>query len=217
MELTQTPLFAGTQPQEAQAMLRCLGAYTRSYPRGDTIFHVGQTVDALGVVLSGSVTIESTDIWGARSILGRAAAGEIFAETYAAIPSEPLLVDVTAAEDAQVLFLQVAKLLHTCPASCAHHSRLIENLLQISARKNLSLSRRILHTTPKSIRGRVLSYLSEQAALGGSPSFTIPFDRQQLADYLGVDRSALSATLSKLRQEGILTCRKNSFTLHRPV
>ena len=211
--LTTTPLFRGATEAEAKEMLPCLGAYEKQYAKGDTIYHAGECVENMGMVLSGSVLIELSDLWGNTTVLGRVEAGQLFAETYACLPGEPLMVSVKANEKCGVLFLNAARLLTPCQSSCAHHAKLIQNLLQISAQKNLALSRRSVHTTPKSIRGRLLSYLSQQAKQRGSHQFTIPFNRQQLADYLGVDRSALSNELSKMRCDGILTYEKNSFLL----
>lgn len=210
--LAETPLFQGTSAGEIQAMLSCLGARQQHFAKGEAIYRADGTVQALGLVLSGSVHIEYHDFWGNRTILGQAGPGEIFAETYACLPEEPLMVDVSAVQDSQVLFLQVGKILRTCPRSCGHHVRLIQNLLAVSARKNLALSRRMLYTAPKTIRGRLLSYLSAQAMQKG-PCFSIPFNRQQLADYLGVDRSALSHELGKMQAEGLLRFRKNVFEL----
>ena len=127
------------------------------------------------------------------------------------------MVNVTASEKTEVLFLNIGRLLQTCSNACSHHSKLIRNLLAASAQKNLSLSRRIFHTSAKSIRGRLLSYLSYQALRQDSHCFEIPFNRQQLADYLSVDRSALSNELSKMQKEGILTVRKNRFCLSHEV
>lgn len=211
--LCSTALFRGTDPSEAEAMLACMGAFTKQYRKQEIIYAAGEEVRCLGFVLSGSVHVAADDVWGNRSILSHVTAGQIFAETYACIPGQPLLVSVTAAEDTEVLFLNIAKLLKICTNACTHHSRLIQNLLQISAQKNLTLSQRMLHTAPKTIRGRLLSYFSQQAVEAGEHQFTIPFNRQQLADYLGVDRSALSAELSKMRQEGLLEYRKNAFEL----
>ena len=123
------------------------------------------------------------------------------------------MVDVGAAEDSQVLFPHVERVLQVRPHTCAHHSKLIRNLLLLSAQKNLNLSRKIFHTASKTIRGRLLSYLSYQARWSGSPSFTIPFNRQQLADYLNVERSALSNELSKMQRDGLLVVERNRFTL----
>ena len=211
--LSRTPLFLGAQPEEVAAMLSCLGAERRRYAKGDRIYRTGDVVTALGIVLSGGVLIENNDFWGNTTVLDRVEPGQIFAETYACSPGEPLMVDVEAAEPTEVLFLDVSRVLQTCPRACGHHSRLIRALLALSAQKNLDLSRKIFHTASKTIRGRLLSYLSYQARRSGSPSFTIPFNRQQLADYLNVERSALSNELSKMQRDGLLVVERNRFTL----
>lgn len=213
--LSKTALFRGSTPQEVEGMLSCLGAERRSFSRGDRIFRTGDVVTSLGIVLSGSVLIESSDLWGNTTILDSVGPGRIFAETYACAPGEPLMVDVVAAGAAEVLFLNMERVLRVCSHACEHHSKLIRNLLSLSAQKNLNLSRKILHTASKSIRGRLLSYLSDQAVRSGSDCFAIPFNRQQLADYLNVDRSALSNELSKMQKEGLLKVERNRFQLGR--
>ena len=210
--LCRTPLFWGTTPQQAEGMLECLGARERGYAKGERICRAGERVTELGMVLAGSVLIQSDDAWGTTTVLDRVGAGQIFAETYACT-GEPLMVDVVAAEEVQVLFLDVGRVLQTCPDSCGHHSVLIANLLTLLAQKNRALSRKIFYTSSKSIRGRLLSYLSDQARARGSRSFTIPFDRQQLADYLNVERSALSGELGKMQREGLLRTRRSYFQL----
>lgn len=215
--LSRSPLFRGAGESGIGEMLFCLGAEERSYEKEEMIYRAGNTVTSLGVVMHGSVMIVNDDLWGNRSILDRVEPGQIFAETYACVPGEKLLVDVFAAEVTEVLFLNVGKMLSQCPNSCGHHTQLIRNLLAISAQKNLQLSRRIFNTSSKSIRGRLLSYLSDQAVKNESERFDIPFNRQQLADYLGVDRSALSAELGKMQREGLLEFRKNHFHLYEEV
>lgn len=212
--LTQTQLFRDIPVGELSGLLNCLRAVRRQYEKGAVLCSAGERTASIGLVLSGSVHIESDDVWGNKSILSSVGPGQVFAETYACLPDEPLMVSVTAAEDTAVLFLQAARLLAPCSRACPHHAQLIRNLLFVSARKNLTLSRRIFHTAPKTIRGRLLSYLSMQAIRTGSDSFSIPFDRQQLADYLGVDRSALSAELGRMRRDGLLDFKKNRFRLH---
>lgn len=210
--LTGTLLFQGISASEAPALLDYLGAYTRQYERGEVIYLAGEPVSCLGLVLSGSVNIEHCDIWGKRSLLGHVESGQVFAETYACIPGEPLMVDAVACERCQVLFLAVARLF--AGQGGDWQPRLVQNLLQISAQKNLGLSRRILHTSSKTIRGRLLSYLSHQARRNGSSRFSIPLNRQQLADYLGVERCAMCHELSKMQQDGLLECRRSDFVLH---
>lgn len=206
-------LFRGTSADQMQHMLDCLQAKRCMYEKGAVIFCAGETTNTMGLVLSGSVNIEFDDMWGNKTILDNAAAGQVFAETYACLPDEPMLVSAVAAERTKVLLLRGDRLLHPCESACPHHERLIRNMLRAAAQKNLVLSRRMFHISSKTIRGRLLSYLSEQAILHGAACFAIPFDRQQLADYLGVDRSALSAEMGRMRDEGLISFHKNRFSL----
>lgn len=209
------PLFGGIGEEELPRLLQCLGARERRYGKGETILREGQSTKRLGVVLSGRAIIGFGDAWGNNTVLGGAQPGDIFAEAYACVPGEPMRVGVTAAEETRVLFLDVERLLTPCEGGCAFHSRMVRNLLTISARKNLQLSARMRHTGPKTIRGRLMSYFSECVVRAGSSRFTVPYDRQQLADYLGVERSALCGELSKMRRAGLIEYHKNQFEILR--
>ena len=211
--LENAPLFKDVAPEEIDAMLQCLGTEEKEYEKGEIIFHAGDVIHSIGLVLTGRVQIENDDLWGNKSVLESVGPGFAFAESYACLPGEPLMVSAIAAEPSRILFLDTGRVLTAYPSACSHHSRLVQNLLYISSQKNLNLSRRIFHTSSKSIRSRLLSYLSFQAAKAGSQDFYIPFNRQQLADYLSIDRSAMSAELSKMRKEGILETDKNHFVL----
>lgn len=211
--LSQTRLFQGMSQDEIQSVLQCLQGKEKHYQKGDTIIHTGQVIRSLGMVLSGSVSIENTDVWGNRTVLDAVSPGYVFGETYACAGNVPLMVNAVAMEETGVLFLNTDRIVGVCGEHCSFHIRLVRNLLSITAQKNLGLSRRIFHTAHKTIRGRLLSFLSAQAQQQGKLSFHISFNRQQLADYLSVDRSALSHEISKMQQEGILTSRKNQFTL----
>ena len=211
--LANTPLFHGIREDEIKDLLSCLNAREKTYKKDETILRAGDTVSQIGLVEDGSVNIVVNFYWGNSNIFGHVEKGSIFAENYAAVPGKELICDVVAAEDSRVVFFDMNKLESTCGNSCAFHNRLIHNLLKISAQKNLGLSSRMMHIAPKSLRERLLSYLSEQATVQGSAHFTIPFDRQQLADYLGVDRSAMSNELSKMQKDGLIEYRKNEFTL----
>lgn len=211
--LPPTALFRGISPEEMETMLHCLQAVQKTYARGETIFSCGQQIRKLGLVLSGSVMIQRDDLWGNSSLIGRVESGQIFGETYACIPGEPLMVNVVAAEKTEVLFLEIQRVMQVCSNACAFHHTMVQNLLQIMSQKNLQLSRRILYTAPKTIRGRLLTFFSDQVREAGSCTVTVPFSRQQLADFLGVDRSALSAELSKMQRDGLLTYQKNTFHL----
>lgn len=211
--ISKTTLFHGCTEDEIQTMAKHLGFRTEAYRKKDILLSEGSSTTDIGLVLSGNIQIVHHDFWGNQTILSIATAGEVFAEAYACIPEEPLLIDVVAQEDCEVLYINVPRLLHPCPV-CGSQTRLIQNLLIIGAQKNLQLSRRSLHTSAKTIRGRLLSYFSQQISAQGSNRIVLPFNRQQLADYLNLDRSALSKELAKMRDDGLLEYKKNIITLH---
>ena len=213
MNLSHTQLFRGLQEEEIKTLLECLHAFKRNYKKGETILSDGSVTENIGIVLSGMALISCNDIWGNTSVLGNAAPGSVFAEVYACIPGQPLLVTVSAAEETCILFINARRILTTCTNACPVHARLARNLLTVCAYKSLQLSQRILHTSAKSIRGRLMSYFSECAKHSGSNSFLLPYNRQQLADYLNVDRSTMSNELSKMQKEGLLTYKKNHILL----
>ena len=213
MDLTNTQLFRGMQEPEITSLLGCLNAAERNFQKGETILSEGSITENIGIVLSGMAVISCNDIWGNTSILGNAAPGSVFAEVYACIPGQPALVTVSAAEDTSVLFLNVGRVLTTCTNACPFHTRLIRNLLTVCAHKSLQLSQRIRHTSSKSIRGRLMSFFSECARHSGSNSFLIPYNRQQLADYLNVDRSAMCNELSKMQKEDVIEYNRNHILL----
>lgn len=213
MDLTQTSLFSGISQADLSNLLSCLAAVERRYSKGAVILAEGEPTQWMGLVLEGRAIISCADVWGKSSILGFAEPGAVFGEAYACVPGEALLISVCAAEETRVLFLNVGKLLTVCGNACPFRARLIRNLLSISAGKNLQLSRRIFHTTPKSIRGRLQSYFSECAKKSGSLTFKLPFNRQQLADYLGVDRSAMSSELSKMQRDGLIQVQGGTITM----
>lgn len=213
MKFSEIPLFRGIGQRELEPLLDCLHARTRAYQKGETILPAGRATEYVGVVLSGRAVISFDDAWGNTSILGDIAPGAAFAEAYACMPGQPLLVSVLAAEDTSVLFLNVGRMMASCTDASPFHARLTRNLLSVCAEKNLRLSRKIQHTSSKTIRGRLMSYFSECARGHGRDSFRIPYNRQQLADYLGVDRSALCGELSKMRRDGLIAYDGNLISL----
>lgn len=213
--LRKTPLFAGIAEQDMEAMLDCLGAVERKFSRGEAVFRAGEPARWLGVVLSGRLQVCREDREGRRTVLSSVPPAGIFGEAHACAGTEALPVSVWAVEDSGVLLLDIARVVGVCPSSCTFHSRLVTNLLSVLAGKNILLSAKLEHVSQRTIQEKLLSYLSAQAARAGSDSFSIPFDRQALADYLCVDRSALSRELSALRREGILEAEKNRFRLLR--
>lgn len=206
-------LFDGIKEDDRSEMLKCLNAKKKQYKKGSTVLGRGGRTSEMGMVLEGSVHMVKDDFWGNRSILGQASPGQMFGEVYACLPRQGLEVDVVAAEDTEVLFLDVGRILTVCSSACSFHTRLIRNLLTILAEKNLMLTHKMEHMAQKSTRDKVLSYLSMEAEKQGGPEFAIPFNRQQLADYLSVDRSAMSRELSRMKAEGLLDYHRNRFRL----
>ena len=211
--IQQVALFHGMDEAELAAALSALSAKEKTYEKDETILYAGNVSEHMGLVLEGSVTIESNDVWGNRTILSHIEKGGTFAETYALLEDEPMLVDVIANEKSNILFLRIGSLNLLQQDISPWRVKLIGNLLRISSQKNLHLSGRSFHTAPKSIRGRVMAYLNSVSLQKNKIDFDIPFDRQQLADYLNVERSALSRELSNMQQDGLIIVRRNHFEI----
>ncbi len=215
MEIFQkSKLFKNITEREIHQLLECLHGSNKTYKKGSFLLHPGSTTNHLGVVISGTVDIIEEDFWGNRTILSRVTQGGVFGEGYAACPDTPLLVGAVAPEQCEVLWLNISHMITSCQSNCNMHTTLIKNLLTLLARKNIMLVEKISHISQRSTRKKLLSYLSSEAKKGGNATFFIPFNRQQLADYLSVDRSALSAELSNMQKEGVLSYKKNQFTLY---
>lgn len=213
--LNRTPLFRGIREEDLPGLLNCLHAKVSSYRKQDIILLAGQPVSSVGVVLSGQVQVVREDFMGNRDIVAGLEPGDLFAESYSFVSADSLPVTVVSAADSEVLWVQGGRLASPCSAACRFHSKLIENMLSILASKNIMLNRKIEHLSRRTTREKLLSYLSEQAVRSGGREFDVPFTRQELADYLCVDRSAMSNELSKLRGEGVLQFRRNHFLLNR--
>ena len=173
----------------------------------------GERIENVAMLLEGSVHIQKEDYWGNLSILSEISAGEMFGEVYACLGSDEILNDAVAVKQSRVLFLNMKRILTMCPSACQFHGRLIRNLLSVLAVKNKVLTQKLEHMSKRTTREKLLSYLSEQSQRAGSPEFDIPFNRQQMADYLSVDRSAMSAELGRMRDEGLLAFERNHFRL----
>lgn len=206
-------LFQGISENELSILLNCLKSETVDFKKGEFVLHRGTSIQKMGFVISGTVHIVKEDFWGNRVIIGRSGPGQIFAESYACLPNEPLTVSVIAAKNSQILFLDIGRIFQVCTAACNFHTKLIQNLLTVLAARNLMLTQKVEHMAQKTTREKLLSYLSGEAARAGKSEFVIPYNRQELADYLSVDRSAMSTELSKLQREGILHCEKSKFQL----
>lgn len=211
--LKRTKLFSGVSDTEISAMLNCLQAKLLTFQKGDYVFREGERIDNITVLVKGKLLVQHDDFWGNRNIVNVIRVGEMFGEAYVAPESGSLLNDVIAEEDSAVIFLDVRRILTVCSTACRFHSMVIQNLFFAISEKNRKLVQKIGHMSKRSTRAKLLSYLSEEAKRQNSSHFTIPFTRQQLADFLCVDRSAMSNELCKMRDEGLLQFAKNQFIL----
>ena len=211
--LRSSSLFSGISESELAAMLSCLDTRTERFPKDAFLLRAGDTADSVGLVLSGSVLVIQEDVWGNRNILSKAGPGQTFAIAFACAPGSVLNVSVSAETPVTAMFLNVKRVLNLCPSACEHHSRIIRNLLGELAEKNLRFSEKLTHMGQRTTRAKLLSYFSAEAQRLGTYEFDIPFSRQQLADYLAVERSGLSLELGKLRGEGLIEFHKSHFIL----
>ncbi|MDO4394259.1 MAG: Crp/Fnr family transcriptional regulator [Bacillota bacterium] len=211
--LRNCPFFMGLEDNEILSILHCVSAVKVSKNCGSYIFRAGDSTEVMGLVLSGSTLIIQEDLWGHRNILSKCTAGDFFGETYAAKPGAVLNVSVVAEEDCELLLLNIKRLLTSCQVSCDHHQKLVRNLVGVLANKILLFNDKITHMGKRTTREKLLSYLSAESIRQSSLSFDIPFDRQQLADFLCVERAAMSVELSKLKKEGLIKTNRNHFEL----
>lgn len=213
--LKNSILFEGIAETELLPLLGCLSAKRAHYDKNEIVFMSGDSLHHFGIVLSGQVQIYQEDYYGYRNILNHVGAGQLFGESFACADIEALPVSVLATADSELLFIDCRRLAAPCTHACAFHSRLIQNMLTIIAKNNIFLMQKFEITSKRSTREKLLAYLSAEAQKAHSNSFSIPFNRQELADFLSVDRSAMSTELGRLRDEGLLTFHKNHFELLR--
>ncbi|MBQ9770086.1 MAG: Crp/Fnr family transcriptional regulator [Clostridia bacterium] len=211
--LKNTAMFSGISEEEIGSMLSCLGARLITYKKGEFVFRQGEEIGYITLLAEGSLLVQQDDYWGNRSILGKIEVGDLFGEAYIAKTSGPILNDVIAQTDSAVIFFDVLRVMTTCSAACSFHSAVIKNLFFAISEKNRSLVRKLSHISKRSTREKLISYLSDEAKKQESSEIVVPFSRQQLADFLSVDRSAMSKELSKMRDEGLILFNKNRFSL----
>ena len=211
--LKRSWLFAGVTDSEIETMLSCLDAKVRSYRKGEYVFRQGERIDQIALVAKGELYVQQDDYWGDRSIIHSVSAGELFGEAYLAPESGIMLTDVIAAQDSTVLFFHVRRIITTCSKACRFHTAVVQNLFFSLSEKNQKLMQKLGHMSRRTTREKLISYLSQESKRNSSSCFTIPFNRQQLADFLSVDRSAMSNELGKMRDEGLLEFEKNQFRL----
>lgn len=209
----RSPLFDHIAPDERTAMLGCIGYHIGSFKRGEVVHFEAENIRHIGILLSGAVDMVKEDIWGGRTLLLRVHKNEMFGETFACGEDNSSLVTFSVSEDAKILFLPFDRVMHSCTMACRFHHQLIENMVHIIAKKNRDLMRKVEVVSKRTIRERLLSYLSQQAQEQGSRYIEIPFGRMELAEYLCVDRSALTRELAKMKDEGLIDYDKNCFRI----
>ena len=208
-----TIFFNGIHQNEIEAMLHCLSAHVREYKKDEYIIRSGDSVEHMGLVLAGTIHTSYDDFWGNTNIVTELSTGDFFAETLACTHGAVANMNAIAITPTKVMHINAKKIFETCSSACAFHTRLIRNILSAIAEKNIKLNEKHRHITQRSTRDKLLSYLSSEAKKTQSTHFEIPFNRQQLANYLSVERSAMSNEISKMQKEGILESEKNKFYL----
>lgn len=211
--IKKSSLFNGFQEQEILSIISCLSPLKKTYTKNEFVFKLKDKISFIGIVLKGSIYITKEDFLGNRTIISRIEEGQIFGEVYSFIETELLDINIETAEKTYILFLDIKKVMTVCSCVCEFHTLFIKNIIQDIAKKNIFLTKRLEYLSLHTTREKITLYLSEQAKKNKSLSFEIPFNRQQLADYLSVNRSALSKELCKMRDEKILTFNKNKFIL----
>ena len=211
--LSKTKLFLNMHEEDIIAMLGCLQARKKSFKKGEYVLRQGDHINDITVLVEGHLHVQRDDYWGNRSIISTLGVGEIFGEAYVGPDSGVLLNDVVAVEDSVVIFFDVFRLINVCSSACRFHSMVVQNLFLAISEKNRQLLQKLGHMSKRSTREKLISYLSEEAKRQKSGTITLPFNRQQLADFLSVDRSAMSSELGKMRGEGLIVFEKNKFTL----
>ena len=211
--LESCPLFRNISREDIPGMLACLGGTVHEAKKEQQLLREGDAANYVGILLKGSAHVVNQDYYGNRTIVARVEPGELFGESFACAGVSELPVSVVANTDCSFLLIDCQRITVSCSNACAFHSQMIFNLLQIVAERNLEFHQKLEITAKRTTREKLMAYLLSQAKAAGSNSFTIPYDRQALADYLGVERSAMSAELSKLRRDGVLTTNRSAFTL----
>ena len=211
--VTTCPLFREIDPEELGAMLKCRSAREVTPARGEFIMASPGTAPLMGVVLEGEVEMISEDYFGKKSLLTVLSVGSVFGESYSCVKARNRTIAYQASGKCRVLLLDYDRILHACKLVCRFHHRMIENMVELIAEKNLELIEKLEVTSRTSIREKLLTYLTRQAERAGSLTFTVPLGRTELAEYLCADRSAMTRELSRMREEGLIDFNKRTFTL----
>lgn len=208
-----SPLFNGIDAKDRKAMLSCIGYHIGRFKKGETVAFEEENIKHIGILLSGTVDMVKEDLWGNRTMLLRMHQDEMFGETFACGEDNLSVVSFVVSEDAKILFIPFDRVMHSCTMACVFHHRLVENMVRIIANKNRDLMRKVEVVSKRTIREKILAYLSIQAQAQGTRYFEIPLGRVELAEYLCVDRSALTRELVKMKGDGLIDFDRNCFCM----
>lgn len=211
--LKKVQLFNGILPENLESLTKCLGAKVRPYKKGEYINYAGNDVTSVGIILCGNVDIIKEDYLGRRMILTSLSEADLFGEVFACAGVKKSPVTIYSSTDSEIMFIDYNKIIKTCSNLCDFHNKIIQNMIELIARKNLILNKKIDYLVVKGLREKLVLYLLEQYNIKNSLTFNIPLDRSGLAEYLNVDRSAMSRELGKMRDEKIINFNKNNFTI----
>lgn len=206
-------LFRDIDDDNIIAMLDCLNAKVIKAGKGEFVFNQGDKAEYVGVMLSGEAQIIRDDFFGNRTIVAAIMPGEMFGESFACAGVPEIPVSVMTSEKSEIMLLDCKRIITTCESSCMFHNMIIHNLISVLADKNLAFNKKIEITSKRTTRDKLMTYLMTQAKNHNSSSFNIPFDRQELADYLGVERSAMSKEISRMKADGLIECEKSWFKI----
>ena len=212
-EIANSPLFKDIQADNLEAILGCIGYHIGSYKKGGIIAFEEEHIRHIGILMSGAVDMVKEDLWGNKTMLIRMRSGELFGETFACGDDTSSLVTFMVSEDAEILFIPFRRVMQTCTMACVFHHRLIENMVRIIANKSRDLMRKVEVISKRTLREKILAYLSLQAQINEHRYFEIPLGRVELAEFLCADRSALTRELAKMRDEGLIDYDKNCFRI----
>ena len=208
-----SPLFDGIKPSDMKPMLHCISYHVATYAKGEIIAFEGENLKHIGIVLSGSVDMVKEDLWGNKTMLIRTRQSELFGETFACGNDNLSVVTFVVSEDATVMFMPFSRVMHSCTMACEFHHRLLENMVKLIALKNRNLIQKIDVVSKRTIREKLLAYLSILAQQQNTRYVESPLGRVELAEYLCVDRSALTRELAKMKDDGLIDYDKNCFKI----
>ena len=209
----ESPLLDGISPEDRKTMLGCIGYHVASFRKGDVLAFEAEHIRHVGIVISGVVDMVKEDLWGNKTMLVRIRKNEVFGETFACGSDNLSVVTFLVSEDAEVLFIPFDRVMHSCTMACEFHHRLIENMVSVIANKNRDLMRKVEAVSKRTIREKILAYLSIQAQIQQARYLEIPLGRVELAEYLCVDRSALTRELVKMKEDGLIDYDRNCFRI----